>query len=224
MRQVHCIDRIDGTEHSPGNRRIARNHQGRFWCGFCKTIIAVTPDLVGVDAITYRFNHVSDHFVKDKMNIKSWVELDAGGKNKGSLIESSTNSTHDTPQEADEDEEGDKGDKGEGEDTIMTSSYSESDSPESSYLQGGSSHEKQTSQLTLAEHMMLFSGPPVNKIDAQSRRSNVGKSSPSLPQGYVIKCCQCGTSASWSLGEVCMDCGHKFCTIRCKSKVPKVKD
>lgn len=268
MRQAHLMDPIDGTEHSPENRNIARNHQGRFWCGFCDTIIA--HDLQGVDAITHRFNHISDHFVKQKMKIKSWIQLGDGGKKKGLPMEPpSTDSMQDTPQEADEDEEGEEEEeeKGEGvEDTVMTSSRSESDSPESSSLQSGSSPERQwslsqssspkhgskqqqrfefnqpqSSQLTLAEHMMLFSGPSDNnKLDVQGQRPNDASVPPARSQGsvsngrgkaalardrdYVIKCCQCDTSASWLFNKVCMDCGHNFCTSRCQWKRPKVKE
>jgi hypothetical protein len=77
MSKVHSTQR---PEESARHHRIARNYQGRFWCGFCCEII--THLKTDVEAINFRFDHIADHFTKDKKSSKDWVELGSKGKTK----------------------------------------------------------------------------------------------------------------------------------------------
>ncbi|KAF3058430.1 C2H2 type zinc finger domain protein [Daldinia childiae] len=54
--------------------RVGRNHETRFWCGFCQEIIEITKE--GIEAWTERFNHIDDHFQgrnnRAKKDINDW--------------------------------------------------------------------------------------------------------------------------------------------------------
>ncbi|KAK5271629.1 hypothetical protein LTR96_003454 [Exophiala xenobiotica] len=242
--QVHATDPVKTTAHAPLERKIARNYQGRFWCGFCDQIIV--HNLQGVEAITLRFNHISDHFMKDKKSIKTWIEVGGQGRTKGKRVEECAESTLDAVQ-AEEEEDG-----------TTYQPRLESNSTESSYPQSESSLDEQMSfspsssamldssglqqqftfdhphptAMTLADHMMLFSGQ--HQVQADDSIDNRGASwstgSPRrddsetlLRHNVIVKCCQCKCTSSWDLNKSCLNCQHDFCDSRCKYRLPEVE-
>lgn len=52
------------------NNEIGRNGQSRFWCGFCREIIALRHR--GRDAFNERFNHIDDRHFKKGQTIETW--------------------------------------------------------------------------------------------------------------------------------------------------------
>ncbi|KAL1635534.1 hypothetical protein SLS56_001585 [Neofusicoccum ribis] len=62
-------------------RRIGRNGQSRFWCGFCQRIIELKTRFV--EAWEERFNHIDEHF-KLKRPITEWLDIEAN-KPKGEV-------------------------------------------------------------------------------------------------------------------------------------------
>jgi hypothetical protein len=80
MMEVHQMHSLKDTAHNPESRKIARNYQGRFWCGFCDDIII--HHLQGVEAINRRFDHIANHFTKDKMSVRDWIEIGGRGQTK----------------------------------------------------------------------------------------------------------------------------------------------
>lgn len=242
--QVHSIDPVETTAYAPPERRIARNYQGRFWCGFCNQIIV--HNLQGVEAITLRFNHISDHFMKEKNNIKSWIEVGGKGRTKGKRVEECGESPPDAAQ--DEEEEDGTTDQPRLESDSTASSYPQSElsldeqmsfSPSSSAMLESSGLQQQfafdhlqPTAMTLADHMMLFSGQHQVQSDDSIDNHGVGWSTGSqgrddsetqLRRNLIVKCCQCKCTASWELNKKCLDCQHDFCTSRCKYRLPEVE-
>ena len=50
--------------------RIGRNGQSGFWCGFCKNIVTLKQK--GLAAWDERFNHIDEHYSKQKLRIDQW--------------------------------------------------------------------------------------------------------------------------------------------------------
>jgi hypothetical protein len=73
---------VEHPEDIANRVRIARNHQGRFWCGFCKEIIVHTK--TDQEALDLRFDHIASHFQKENRNSGQWEEV-ATGKTKQEL-------------------------------------------------------------------------------------------------------------------------------------------
>ena len=61
------------------NCRVGRNHQGRFWCGFCTKLVELNNK--GVEAWTERFDHIDDYFMGRsgllRQSILDWVPIDS---------------------------------------------------------------------------------------------------------------------------------------------------
>jgi hypothetical protein len=66
--------------------RMGRNHQVRFWCGFCAKLIDLKRK--GIDAWTERFDHIDDHFMGNHsfkcQSIQDWVPVNSD-KPKGEI-------------------------------------------------------------------------------------------------------------------------------------------
>jgi hypothetical protein len=76
----------DRIEDMVRQRRIGKNGQGQFWCGFCGD----AGDIVKLRerrnaAWDERFDHIDSHFSKDKRGIEEWVCVEAG-KRKGDVM------------------------------------------------------------------------------------------------------------------------------------------
>lgn len=64
-------------------RRIGKNGQGNFWCGFCKTIVPLTRKRNA--AWDERFDHIDKHFTKEGKKIEQWLCVEAK-KTKGEVL------------------------------------------------------------------------------------------------------------------------------------------
>ncbi|KAH0545044.1 hypothetical protein FGG08_000815 [Glutinoglossum americanum] len=70
----HGITDPEKLREEARSRRIGRNGQGQFWCGFCK--VPVPLKFRGLDAWDERFNHIGMHFAR-KQKIDEWVSVDS---------------------------------------------------------------------------------------------------------------------------------------------------
>ncbi|KAI1662653.1 hypothetical protein F4813DRAFT_394831 [Daldinia decipiens] len=70
----HRIIEQELLDHKLDTCRVGRNHETRFWCGFCREIIEITKE--GIEAWAERFNHIDDHFQgrnnRAKRDIGDW--------------------------------------------------------------------------------------------------------------------------------------------------------
>ncbi|KAK2069512.1 hypothetical protein P8C59_004090 [Phyllachora maydis] len=67
------------VERQCQEKRLGRNCEARFWCGFCRKTIEVTQR-GGGGAWSERFDHIEPHFLgthgREKKGIKEWVHVD----------------------------------------------------------------------------------------------------------------------------------------------------
>jgi hypothetical protein len=72
----HLVDEhILSTDAAKGQvtvSHVGRNHQNRFWCGFCGEVLRLQNN--GVAAWDERFNHIDKHFMKDHRRVEQWVD------------------------------------------------------------------------------------------------------------------------------------------------------
>ncbi len=55
-------------------RRVGRNGQCGFWCGFCQTVVRLEKR--GIEAWDERFNHIDDEHFKKGTRVEDWVPLE----------------------------------------------------------------------------------------------------------------------------------------------------
>jgi hypothetical protein len=79
LTKTHKVTDPEAVERKIEARRVNRNNQENFWCGFCEKIRNLTQK--GVDGWTERFNHIDDHFMGKggliKQSITEWKEADS---------------------------------------------------------------------------------------------------------------------------------------------------
>ena len=80
--------------------RIGRNNQFRFWCGFCRRIIALQEQ--GVQGWDERYNHIDGHFKRGE-RIDNWVDAEAN-KTKGEMLREGRGRRDNQSDEDDEDD------------------------------------------------------------------------------------------------------------------------
>ncbi|KAI9843238.1 MAG: hypothetical protein M1837_006527 [Sclerophora amabilis] len=98
LRQHHGITEMDQLREEARMRRIGRNGQNQFWCGFCTKIIPLQRR--GLEAFDERFNHIGKHF-KEK-TIDQWISVDSK-EPKGKHVHSTSDSQ--TGEECDSDQD-----------------------------------------------------------------------------------------------------------------------
>ena len=84
LRRDHGRRDEDYIREQCRKRRIGRNWQNGFWCGFCKAIVKLSTR--GLEAWDERFNHIDDCHFKQGQNIDDWYPMDKDvpkGKLKG---------------------------------------------------------------------------------------------------------------------------------------------
>ncbi|KIV90235.1 hypothetical protein PV10_07564 [Exophiala mesophila] len=77
--------REDQATQIAAENRVSRNFQGRIWCGFCNKIIVLKPELRGVEAIAFRFDHIATHFKGEDW--QDWTEFSGRGNTKAQIQE-----------------------------------------------------------------------------------------------------------------------------------------
>lgn len=72
----HLIDREyeQYVKEQCKKRRVGRNGQGGFWCGFCQTVVRL--EKWGIEAWDERFNHIDDEHFKKGTRVDEWVPLE----------------------------------------------------------------------------------------------------------------------------------------------------
>ncbi|OAL32961.1 hypothetical protein AYO22_00046 [Fonsecaea multimorphosa] len=213
MQEAHSVSRPE--EHAK-HRRIARNYQGRFWCGFCQDIIKhVKTD---VDAITYRFSHIADHFMKEHRSSNDWIELTGNGKTKGALKEEKKQAEGIQEEEDDVFDASQTACEATQSSPSQQSGFSEAHQPFSTQAVNPSSTQQ---ELSSTDHMrgtrVMFQTTEMRTpIQSQSQGQDRNSDSHRRRQqrhAEFFSCCQCGVTQSYSLSKRCMDlaCQHQFC-------------
>ncbi|KAJ4287179.1 hypothetical protein N0V90_012577 [Kalmusia sp. IMI 367209] len=87
-------------------RRIGKNGQGQFWCGFCQDIVKLKEKRNA--AWDERFDHIDKHFNKERRGIEEWVCVEAR-KTKGEILKEMDRTSFDE-EDGDEDGEGEPDD------------------------------------------------------------------------------------------------------------------
>lgn len=74
LRKEHGRNDEEYIREQCRKRRIGRNWQNGFWCGFCKAIVKLSTK--GLEAWDERFNHIDDEHFKKGQNIDDWYPMD----------------------------------------------------------------------------------------------------------------------------------------------------
>lgn len=64
-------EKEDYVKDQCGKRRVGRNGQYGFWCGFCQTVVQLKE--MGIGAWDERFNHIDDEHFKKGNRVENWV-------------------------------------------------------------------------------------------------------------------------------------------------------
>ncbi|OAP63503.1 hypothetical protein AYL99_02730 [Fonsecaea erecta] len=228
MREVHSVSR---PEEYATQRRITRNYQGGFWCGFCKTII--THSMTDVEALTLRFDHIADHFMKDHKSSKDWVELTGHGKTKGALCEKGKPDEGIAEEEDGALEASQAPSEAAQSSASQQSGFSSAHQPLSAQSFSPSSTKQESSRMDYIRDSTIMPQTPDMSTTAQSQGQGQGQGQNSNSNSgshrgdhkryaTVIICCQCKMSNAYRLSTRCMDpaCHQEFCP-RCTLKNPK---
>ena len=102
LRRHHNVSDSSVVNSLVGEQRIGPRSQVRYWCGFCNAIISMQKK--GIPGDDERFNHIDDHFMKQRCKIEHWY-LPAGGFHKGNepdelSSEGSDDENHQQPEPA----------------------------------------------------------------------------------------------------------------------------
>jgi len=71
LERYHHITSPEVREHEARRRRIGKNCQQQFWCGFHEDIVVLRQKRNA--AWDERFDHIAHHFEKEKRRIEGWV-------------------------------------------------------------------------------------------------------------------------------------------------------
>ncbi|EXJ78329.1 hypothetical protein A1O3_09490 [Capronia epimyces CBS 606.96] len=220
MREAHPVCHPQDGRYNVGQFQIAANHQGHYWCGFCNQIMRHNKH--GVDAVNARFDHIGDHFNKDKKAPRSWIELTGRGRRKEESVQKPRDQSLSQVAQADSM-------RGEADSILSSSSSSSSSLSSSSFsFDGTSLAQDPTSSIPVIARI------PEQQTEAQADMScntNTKTRAPEVrtqphrrPQrrfrcADLIICCYCKAPSSLELSSACEDpsCLHKFCS-RCTFK------
>ena len=207
MRLAHSTKR---PEESAQTFRVARNYQGRFWCGFCRKIMTHTK--TDVEAITLRFDHIAEHFTKEGKASKDWVELTGKGRTKKEIQDEQSKTT----AEADGAASNSQATSGS---THSPSSRTSDSSPIQRSLSQHSAY-SDSGHIAMADMQipqdltstMTMQNPAIVQRQAQQTGSQGRHQSQQFVRAKFISCCQCSDYTRITLSSVCTECNHLFCT------------
>jgi len=73
LRQAHKFHNSNLINKMCDKQRIGQRAQVQFWCGFCRKVVPLKQ--IGVPGEGERYNHIDNHFSKEKRNIEQWELL-----------------------------------------------------------------------------------------------------------------------------------------------------
>lgn len=115
MTHLHEEHNLAGREHEQyvkdqcKKRRVGRNGQCGFWCGFCQTVVRL--EKMGIEAWDERFNHIDDEHFKKGTRVEDWVPLE-GEVPRGALELAEVCDPEKEAREAEEERGSDEEDSG----------------------------------------------------------------------------------------------------------------
>ncbi|KAF2088130.1 hypothetical protein K490DRAFT_64804 [Saccharata proteae CBS 121410] len=173
----------DERAHEVKIRRIGRNSQSRFWCGFCQKILPLEKK--GVDAWDERFDHIDEHFKTEKIEDWLCIESNVAKKDAYGDLDKGRFDDEDPKMEVDSEE----------------SSDSDHNEP-SEYGDAGAVRRRRS--LARKRGRDEDEGG-----DGRPHKNRKGD----RYLLYCCQCPQTGSTGpySWDLYKSCMQCQHKFC-------------
>ncbi|GME48962.1 c2h2 type zinc finger domain protein [Neofusicoccum parvum] len=206
LRDSHRIADQKHIDTELRTRRIGRNGQSRFWCGFCQRIIELKTRFV--EAWEERFNHIDEHF-KLKRPITEWLDIEAN-KPKGEVEARMDRIDFDDedpqPASLNASSEGSEGDPNSPSETSPTGASlrgtAERVDADVMILSFPRKGRKRTREEAEGEEDEPVDGEPRRK----SRKVAISSLTRMLPQ------CDCKQGPfAWSLYQSCLYCDHEFC-------------
>ncbi|EOD49004.1 putative c2h2 type zinc finger domain protein [Neofusicoccum parvum UCRNP2] len=206
LRDSHRIADQTHIDTELRTRRIGRNGQSRFWCGFCQRIIELKTRFV--EAWEERFNHIDEHF-KLKRPITEWLDIEAN-KPKGEVEARMDRIDFDDedpqPASLNASSEGSEGDPNSPSETGPTGASlrgtAERVDADVMILSLPRKGRKRTREEAEGEEDEPVDGEPRRK----SRKVAISSLTRMLPQ------CDCKQGPfAWSLYQSCLYCDHEFC-------------
>lgn len=199
-------------------QRIGRNCQSRFWCGFCEKIVVLEKK--GLEGANERFNHIDDHFKKNRQ-INEWVEMEgsmAKGDQQGIGREEDEESVEDVLGE-----DGiNSGPNGRGQDT--------EDDGDDNDNHSAAEPERVASRTGQKRHRSSDFDISPSSDQRSARRQRTINPDPTRKSGsrtrsraeYMVICHQCENGpVVLQHSERCISCQHDFCgscTYSCRPK------
>ena len=72
--EIHKVKDSEYTRQQCKFRRVGRNGQKGFWCGFCQTVVSLKKR--GLEAWDERFTHIDDEHFKRGEKVEAWFPMD----------------------------------------------------------------------------------------------------------------------------------------------------
>jgi hypothetical protein len=192
----HQISSPDEQEQETKLRRIGRNGQGQFWCGFCNDLIKLKEKRNA--AWDERFNHIDNHFRAEK-RIEEWLCLEAK-KTKGEVVKEMDrrNFDDDDGYESFAEDDQEMGSPPEGQDG------SADDSPASSCGASAPSPENPIPSVEMDRGTKRRGADLAGEADSRHAKK--------VKRDIVRFCCQCNHGPFPHRTYLqCMECEHPFC-------------
>jgi len=172
-----------------GSQRIGQKSQVHYWCGFCNKIMKMKQK--GPAGDDERFNHIDNHFTKDKFKIEQWKPLEGRP------------SARDVSAEA----EHTGSDSGTSDDSIEREGDEDDDADASAQLPqsapAGQTPRKRPAPTTFEDDY----GPSPKAPRHTAATASRGRS-------QTIYCCNCSNPSVAAYG-VCAPCNHQHC-LNCR--------
>ncbi|OJD29266.1 c2h2 type zinc finger domain protein [Diplodia corticola] len=195
-------------------RRIGRNNQSRFWCGFCERVLELNER--GQAAWSERYNHISHHFDKEDKHIRDWLDIDTN-KRKGSLERATDrHNVVDGKGDGQDNKEGEFGRPG-----LLRKAAEISDAdvlilavPKDKGGDGSDGGSTAVAGRKRSHKEMESNGGDDDGHARAHTDERASRPRGKSKQGQLLFfCCGCNQGPyAWSLYQSCLDCEHEFCT------------